>query len=39
MFQGIDYILDEAAKAGVRLSLVPLNLWKDHDGVPQYEQW
>ncbi|GAB4814282.1 hypothetical protein N2152v2_001328 [Parachlorella kessleri] len=38
-FQGLDYILSEASKAGIRLILVPLNLWKTNNGVPQFEKW
>ncbi|GAB4814281.1 hypothetical protein N2152v2_001327 [Parachlorella kessleri] len=37
--QGLDFILDEADKAGIKLVLVPLNLWKPNGGVPQFEKW
>lgn len=37
--QGLDFILAEAAKYGVRLMPVLLNLWKYNNGVPQFEEW
>ena len=38
-FQGLDFVLDAADKAGIKLILVPSNLWKPNGGVPQFEQW
>ncbi|KAL4451865.1 hypothetical protein ABPG75_007527 [Micractinium tetrahymenae] len=36
--QGLDFLLAEAAKYGIKLTLAFLNLWKP-GGVPQFEQW
>lgn len=37
-FEGLDFLLNEASQAGIKLIMVPLNLWKT-SGVPKFEQW
>jgi mannan endo-1,4-beta-mannosidase len=36
--RGLDFVLSEASKYNIKLTLVLLNSWKD-DGVQQWEQW
>lgn len=37
-FRALDYVLDEAASAGIKVILVPLNLWKN-ESMPALENW
>lgn len=36
--RGLDFVLAEAAKHGIKLTLALTNQWKE-DGVEQWEQW
>lgn len=36
-FQALDFILDEAARSGMKVVLVPLNFW--NKGVSRFEEW
>jgi hypothetical protein len=37
--RGLDFILAEAGKYGIKLTPVLINSWKQNNGVPQFEQW
>ncbi|PRW57442.1 Transmembrane 9 superfamily member 4 isoform B [Chlorella sorokiniana] len=37
--RGLDFVLAEAAKYGIKVTPVFLNLWKQNGGVPKFEQW
>ena len=39
VFQGVDYLLDEARKAGIKLILAFTSNWTPVGGVPQYLKW
>ncbi|KAL1542752.1 Mannan endo-1,4-beta-mannosidase 2 [Salvia divinorum] len=39
VFQGLDFIISEAKKYGIRLILSFVNNYKDYGGRPQYAQW
>ena len=39
MLQGLDFIISEAKKYGIRLILSFVNNYKDYGGRPQYAQW
>ncbi|KAK9757679.1 hypothetical protein RND81_01G178800 [Saponaria officinalis] len=39
MFQGLDFVVSEAKKYGIKLILSLVNNYKDYGGRPQYIQW
>lgn len=39
IFQGLDYLLAEAAKRRIRLIIVPANLWESTLTVGDFERW
>lgn len=39
MLQGLDFVVSEARKYGIRLILSFVNNYKDFGGRPQYAQW
>ena len=36
---GLDFVLDEASKRGIRLTMVFANYWSQYGGVDQYNVW
>ena len=36
---GLDFVMDEASKRGIRLTLVFINYWSQYGGVDQYNVW
>ncbi len=39
MARGLDFVLAEAPKYGIKVTPVFLNLWKKNGGVPKFEEW
>ena len=39
MFQALDFVLDQAGKHGIRVSLVLTDWWQHSGGVQEYVQW
>ena len=37
--KGLDFILAEAGKYGIKVTLVLLNQWKKNNGVRTFEEW
>ncbi|KAI7844213.1 hypothetical protein COHA_002347 [Chlorella ohadii] len=37
--RGLDFVLAEAPKYGIKVTPVFLNLWKKNGGVPKFEEW
>lgn len=36
---GLDFVMDEASKRGIRITLVFANYWSQYGGVDQYNVW
>ena len=39
VLEGLDYVIERARQAGVRLILTLLNFWEDYGGMDQYVAW
>ncbi|KAK9820156.1 hypothetical protein WJX72_006760 [[Myrmecia] bisecta] len=39
VFQGLDFVVHEAGKRGLKLMLVLTSFWKAYGGMPQYVRW
>lgn len=39
IFEGLDYVVDEARKRGIRVLLAFTSMWTNVGGVPQYVDW
>ncbi|GBF97528.1 mannan endo-1,4-beta-mannosidase-like [Raphidocelis subcapitata] len=39
VFKGLDWVVAESAKRGLRLMMTLTNFWEDYGGFPQYVRW